>query len=150
MPQTYYIPNSHQMQIFMSPLVYELDKKHPLYKLRQVMDYQKIEDMTSDHYLIKKTGRPKYEGTLMSCLLMLQSLNNTSDLKTSKIFYENVYWQYFCGFENPERGYAISESSIRRFRQQAGEELLHKLLSYTVQVASSIGLLKKKSSRGTC
>lgn len=57
---------------------------------------------------------------------MLQVMCNTSDVLTAEEFEENMYWQYFCGYEYLDHGDSVSESSICRFRNLLGEAgLMH-------------------------
>lgn len=80
----------------------------------------------------------------MISLLMLQSMNNTSDSLTAEELKENMYWQYFCGYEYLEKNIEISESSIRRFRNLLGEEGLNEILKELIRVGVKTGAVKKK------
>ena len=71
-------------------------------------------------------------------------MNNTSDKLTSEELVENIYWQYFCGYEYMEKDIKVSESSIRRFRQQLGEDGLNEVLKELVRVGVNTGAVKKK------
>lgn len=60
---------------------------------------------------------------------------------------ENMYFQYFCGFETVDTSYKISESCIRRFRQKPGEEGMISLIEYAIQVTVAHDDKKKASRR---
>jgi len=45
---------------------------------------------------------------------------NGSDSFTESELLENMYWQYFCGFEYFEKDPGVSEATIRRFRSAIG------------------------------
>jgi hypothetical protein len=51
----------------------------------------------------------------MLALLMLQAMYNGSDSFTESELMENIYWQYFCGYEYIVKDPEMSEASIRRF-----------------------------------
>lgn len=147
MPTKNLLAESQQMRLFMDELTKELNPKKPIYKLRQLMDYAEIRQIAAKYYKDKNTGRPKHEGQIMVCLLILQALHNTTDEDTVENFEENLYWQYFCGLEHPEKGHQIAESCILRFRRILGEEGLQEILAYTQKLALKAGVIKKKSSQ---
>jgi transposase len=63
-------------------------------------------------------GRERKALRVMIALAMLQGMDNFSDRMTSETFEENLYWKYFCGYEYVNKDDAVSESAIRRFRQE--------------------------------
>lgn len=48
---------------------------------------------------IKQFGRNKKGHRVMLVLSMLQATYNGSDSYTAEELKENIYWQYFCGYE---------------------------------------------------
>ena len=77
-------------------------------------------------------------------LCMLQAMYNSSDRLTSETLEENVYWQYFCGYEYVGTDISISESSIRRFRKSLGTEGYEIILKELKEVGLQVGAYKKK------
>ena len=69
---------------------------------------------------------------------------NFSNCLTSETFEENVYWKYFCGYEYVDTKLSVSESVIRRFRQELGEEGHNLILKELIRVGLRIGAYKKK------
>ena len=133
-----------QQKIFAYKLKDELNPKNKLYKLRSLIDWQILEDWCLKNIDVKKLGRDRNCNRIMISLLMLQSMNNTSDSLTAEEVKENMYWQYFCGYEYLEKNIEISESSIRRFRNLLGEEGLNEILKELIKVGVKTGAVKKK------
>ena len=77
-------------------------------------------------------------------LSMLQAMYNFSDCLTSETLEENIYWQYFCGYEYGGNGSIVSESSIRRFRNDLGESGYELILKELASVGLRVGAYKKK------
>ena len=77
-------------------------------------------------------------------LSMLQAMYNFSDCLTSETLEENVYWQYFCGYEYGGNASIVSESSIRRFRNELGEAGYELILKELTSVGLRVGAYKKK------
>ncbi len=121
-----------------------LNKEHKICKLANLINWPELEQELTSVSKVCEKGRNKKDLRLMSGLVMLQAMGNYSDLGTSENFLENHYWQHFCGFEYLVNESAVSETSIRRFRQEIGEEGMNIIMKCLVKVASSTGLLKKK------
>jgi hypothetical protein len=66
-----------------------------------------------EHYLIlkiKQFGRNKKDHRVMLVLSMLQATYNGSDSFTEEELKENIYWQYFCGYEYLQQDVDVSEA----------------------------------------
>jgi IS5 family transposase len=98
----------------------------------------------SSYIKVSNLGRDRNCNRVMLGLLMLQMMYNFSDSLTSEEFTENMYWQYFCGYEYIDTKIAISESSIRRFRNLLGEEGINEVLKELLRLSVRVGVLKKK------
>ena len=133
-----------QQKIFACKLKDELNPKNKLYKLRSLIDWQILEGWCLKNIDVKKLGRDRHCNRIMISLLMLQSMNNTSDSLTAEELKENMYWQYFCGYEYLEKNIEISESTIRRFRNLLGEEGLNEILKELIRVGVKTGAVEKK------
>ncbi len=77
-------------------------------------------------------------------ITMLQAMYNFSDSLSEEELKENMYWQYFCGWEYIEKDIAISETSIRRFRSVLGEAGYNEILSELIRVGIKTNTIKKK------
>ena len=81
-------------------------------------------------------------------LSMLQAMYNFSDCLTSETLEENIYWQYFCGYEYGGNASIVSESSIRRFRNDLGESGYELILKELASVGLRVGAYKKRYGLG--
>lgn len=133
-----------QGNLFTQKLSIELNSNNKLYKLRSLIDWDHLEKWLHENVKINKLGRDRKCHRVMLGLLMLQAMYNFSDGLTSEELTENMYWQYFCGYEQIESNIKISESSIRRFRNLLGEDGLNEILKELIRVGRKTGLVKKK------
>ena len=69
---------------------------------------------------------------------------NFSDSLSSEEIEENLYWQYFCGYNYADHDIKISEASIRRFRNMLGDEGYNMILQELAKVGLKVGAYKKK------
>ena len=133
-----------QGRLFFDKLSKELNHKHKLYKLKELINWSDLEDQVTKLVNVERFGRERKSLRVMLGLSMLQAMFNFSDCLTSETFVENVYWQYFCGYEYVDTKLSISESAIRRFRQELGEEGHNLILKELVKVGLKVGAYKKK------
>ena len=75
---------------------------------------------------------------------MLQAMYNGSDSFTEEELKENIYWQYFCGYEYLQQDLDVSEATIRRFRNDLGEDGYNEILKELLRIGLKVGALKKK------
>jgi len=133
-----------QGRLFHQKLSIELNAKHKLYKLRELINWSELESGVSEIVNVKRYGRAKKSLRVMLGLSMLQAMYNFSDCLTSETLEENIYWQYFCGYEYGGNASIVSESSIRRFRNELGEAGHELILKELTSVGLRVGAYKKK------
>jgi IS5 family transposase len=133
-----------QGRIFQDKLSKELNPQNKLYKLKELINWSDLENEIIKLINVHQLGRDKKSIKVMLGLSMLQAMYNFSDCLTSETFEENVYWQYFCGYEYVESEASVSESAIRRFRQTLGEEGYNLILKELTKVGLKVGAYKKK------
>lgn len=133
-----------QGRIFMFPLSQELDKKHKLYQLKGLINWDELERLVTEQLKVNHLGRDKRSPRVMIGLMMLQAMYNSSDAACAEYFQENVYWQYFCGYEYVDTKPDMSETAVRRFRHELGEVGWELILAELSRVALESGLCKKK------
>lgn len=75
---------------------------------------------------------------------MLQAMYNFSDSLAEEELKENMYWQYFCGWEYIETDIAMSETSIRRFHNLLSESGYNEILAELIRVGIRTNTIKKK------
>lgn len=76
---------------------------------------------------------------------MLQNMFNLSDKGVVRMWLENPYWQFFCGFDFLQWKFPINPSSLTRFRQRLGEEGCKKIFKSTIKMALEEGFVSPKS-----
>ena len=95
--------------------------KHELVILADKIDWHTFERKFGSYYVDKK-GRSGAPIRLMVGLHYLKSAFNESDESAVYRFFENPYWQYFCGYEYFQTSFPIDPSSLTRFRKRIGSE----------------------------
>ena len=134
-----------QGHLFQVKLSEKLNPKNKLYILRDLINWSELEERALAHVDIKQFGRNRKDYRVMLALLMLQAMYNGSDSFTESEMMENIYWQYFCGYEYLTKEQEISEATIRRFRKLLGEDGYNEIMKELVRVGIKVGALKKKT-----
>ncbi|MEI7669922.1 MAG: IS5 family transposase [Pseudomonadota bacterium] len=133
-----------QARLFFDDLTRKLNPKNKLYKLRELINWSELEEDVSKLVNVSEFGRTRKSIRLMLGVSMLQAMYNFSDSLASEEIEENLYWQYFCGYNYAEHDITISESSIRRFRNILGDEGYNMILQELAKVGLKVGAYKKK------
>lgn len=136
--------SQRQGRLLQDKLSKELNSKHKLYKLKELIDWDDLENQVIQIVNVDQLGRERKSLRVMLGITMLQAMYNFSDCLTSETFTENAYWQYFCGYEYIDTKLSVSESAIRRFRQELGEEGYNFILKELTKVGLRVGAYKKK------
>ena len=136
--------SQNQGRFFDDKLSTKLNPKNKLYKLRDLINWSDLESRALSDVQIKQFGRNKKSHRVMLGLTMLQAMYNGSDSFTEEELKENIYWQYFCGFEYLQQDVDVSESTIRRFRVVLGEEGYQEIMKELLRIGLKVGALKKK------
>ena len=139
MPIENITPSQKQGRLFEDRLFKRLNPKNKLYILRDLINWSDLEEKALSHIEIKQFGRNRKDHRVMLALLMLQAMYNGSDNFTESELMENIYWQYFCGYEYLVKDPEISEATIRRFRNLIGENgysaIIKELLRVGIKVS---------------
>ena len=136
--------SQRQGRLLQENLSKELNPKHKLYKLKELIDWEDLSTQIVKLINIEQFGRERKSLRVMLGLSMLQAMYNFSDCLTSETFGENIYWQYFCGYEYIDTKLSVSESAIRRFRQELGEAGYNIILKELAKIGLRVGAYKKK------
>ena len=86
---------SGQMSFLFQTLKDQLNPKHPLYQLSNIIDWKSVESEFKEYYI--DFGRPAKPVRLMVSLLILKQLDNLRDESVVSKWVENPYYQYFSG-----------------------------------------------------
>jgi transposase, IS5 family len=84
--------------LFRSRLSNQLDLKHPLVRLAELIDWPRFETTFGARYH-ETAGRSGKPMRLMVGLTYLKHTYNLSDEEVCARWVENPYWQFFCGFD---------------------------------------------------
>jgi len=125
---------SGQKDLFRSPLEQMINRKHPLCKLAQEIDWGVFEEEFGPCYA-EGVGRPGIAIRVVVGLHYLKYTYNESDESVVERFLENPYWQYFCGYEYFQHEFPLDPSSLVRWRNRVGAEGMEKLLKETIESA---------------
>ena len=131
-------------KLFVSPLRELINLKHPLVKLADTIDWDRIHKVCGELFASGR-GRPAVSPRLISGLLYLQYAFGLSDEDVVFGWVENPYWQVFTGEEYLQIEPPIDPSSLTRWRKRLGEAGVEELLSVTLDTAVKSGHLKEKS-----
>ncbi len=120
-----------------------LNLNHELCQLSDAIDWKFIEDKLAIYY--SSTGRPSHSIRLMASLLILKSVRNLSDEKlVNKQWRENIYYQYFSGYQYHSLEKPCTSSQLVHFRKRIGEEGVEVILEASIRVHGSPKLDKKE------
>jgi IS5 family transposase len=154
---------------FRSRLDQMIDPRHPLAVLAQRLPWQKIETRLAPLFAhqarplrqieeasnllgavvsisggkVSNAGRPRLSMRLMVALSLLKNSFDLSDEALVERFAENVYWQYFAGYDYFDPRPPCDATQIGRFRTALGEAGLEELLRSTIHTALDVGAVKK-------
>ena len=135
--------NTHENpDLFRLRLDQFIDMRHELIILADKIDWPAFERKFGSYYVDKK-GRPGAPIRLMVGLHYLKSAFNESDESVVYRFFENPYWQYFCGYEYFQTSFPIDPSSLTRFRKRIGSEGVEHFLKELLCTAKRVGALKE-------
>jgi IS5 family transposase len=135
--------SSGQKDLFRSRLEQMINRKHPLCKLADEIDWRVFEEEFGVLY-VEKVGRPGLPIRLMVGLQYLKYTYNESDESVVERFLENPYWQYFCGYEYFQHEFPLDTSSLVRWRKRVGAEGMEKLLKETIESAKRKKLVREQ------
>ena len=125
---------SDQGDLFRSRLDQILNRRHPLFRLADSIDWTVFEKEFGPLY-VEKMGRPGLPIRLLVGLHYLKHAYNVSDETVVDQFVENGYWQYFCGFEYFQHQFPLNPTSLVKWRKRIGPKGMEKLLQVTIETA---------------
>jgi len=125
---------SNQGDLFRSRLDQILNRRHPLFRLADSIDWTIFEKEFGPLY-VEKMGRPGLPIRLLVGLHYLKHAYNVSDESVVDQFLENPYWQYFCGFEYFQHQFPLNPTSLVKWRKRIGPKGMEKLLQATIETA---------------
>ena len=92
---------------------------------------------------VSSAGRSRLPLRLMTALTLLKNSFDLSDEELVQRFAENVYYQYFAGYEYFDPTAPCDPTQIGRFRGALGEAGMEELLKATMETALDVGAVRK-------
>src|SRR5580765_2170312 len=126
--------NNDQDQFFQSRLSNQLNPKHPLFLLTDLMPWSYLESEFASLFH-PVDGAPAKPVRLVTGILMLQHMFGVSDENAISEWVENPYWQFFCGYDFLQWEVPIDPSSLPRWRKRLGVEGMEKIFSSIIEAA---------------
>ena len=123
-------PHQQQTELFKNLLANQLNPKHPLYLLAQVIPWKKLEEEFAPLY--GTVGLPSHPVRKMAALLMLKHLYHLSDERVVAMWQENPYYQYLAGEATFQWGQPCAASDLVHFRHRLGEKGIAKLFALSI------------------
>ena len=136
--------NHEQDLMFQQRLSDQLNPRHSLVILSQLIDWEDLEKEFSGLF-VEKGGAPAKPVRLVTGLFMLQHMSNFSDENVVQQWVESPYWQFFCGYDYFQWSFPINPSSLSRWRKRLGEKGMKKILACTLKTALNLGAVKATS-----
>lgn len=124
----------HSAQIgFFSSFEDQLNHKHPLFQLANIVNWNCFEEAFSKHYSLTQ-GAPSKPIRLMVSLLILKQLRNLSDESLVEQWSENSYYQYFSGEQTFVPRTPCVATELVEFRKRIGQEGVELILKESIRV----------------
>lgn len=120
----------------------QLNHNHPLFILANKVNWTRFDNKFGALY--SSNGRPGIPTRIMVALSYLKYTYGLSDDEVVGQFCENVYFQYFCGFNFIQHKSPCDSTSLVKWRNRVRDNGLEELLSETLAVALDMDILKIK------
>jgi IS5 family transposase len=137
-------PRVTERDFFRQPLREQINLKHPLMRLAELIDWARLSGAMSESF-VSRAGRPATSPRLIAGLLYLQHAFDLSDEEVVWQWVENPYWQVFTGETFLQTQPPIDPSSLTRWRKRLGEAGIEELLAATIEAAKRAGVIKASS-----
>ena len=145
-----------QLDLFQARFEQLPNHDHPLFMLANRIDWNRFDVALADCYC-PDIGAPAKSIRLLVGLHYLKHAFNESDESLLERWVENPYWQHFCGFTTIQHEMSLHPTSLTKWRQRVGAEMLSEAISLTLREkqvtkrellrSSSIRRFKKRTSR---
>jgi len=121
-----------QSQFLMTGLQEMLNPRNPMYRLANVIPWNKFEDEFGSFY--SEEGRPAKRIRLMVSLLMLKQMFDFGDETVVEHWVQNPYWQYFSGEEEFQWRLPVEPSDLVHFRKRIGKKGIEKIFQMSIDL----------------
>ncbi len=137
----------NQLPLFKDIMPYggKLDQNNRWIRLSSLIPWQELSDLHDSYFDPKRLSVVK-SARLVVGLMIGKSKLGLSDEEILNYFYENPYFQYFCGFDNfiSKESKVMDPSLLTRRRRKLGEKYFLKFESEILAVLKQRNLVKGK------
>jgi IS5 family transposase len=130
-----------QGELFKTELLRMIDMTHPLVRLGDEVDWERLEEAFGETYC-EDNGRPATNTRLLVALHYLKYTFNLSDEDVVAAWVENPYWQHFSGNQYFEHTAPMDPTVMSRFRKRIGEAGAEELLKETIEAGLKLKTIK--------
>jgi len=111
-----------------------INRDHPLVKLAGEFDWENLRREVEPCFC-DDNGRSGADTRLIIGLFYLKSAFNLSDENLIADWVENVYWQWFCGFQTMQHKSPIDPTTLSKWRSRLGADRLEILLKQMIELS---------------
>lgn len=142
--QLYKIKDRKTKSLFseLFPFGGELDKSNRWLKISELIPWDQLEQSYMSYF--SDRGRPALDSRLVIGLLLLKHMTGHGDRDLVKYFYENPYWQAFCGYDHFVKEGALDPSALSKVRQRLGKKYFQELEEKTFSVLIERKIIKAR------
>jgi hypothetical protein len=120
----------------------QLSSNNRWMKLCELVPWEELEEIYKKYF--SDVGRPGKDSQLINGLLIVKHLKVLSDEEVVKDFLENLYIQYFCGYDQFVKEGAIESSTLSRMRKRLGVEYFKKFEDEILEVLKDKKIIRDK------
>ena len=137
---------SETPELFRARLENLIDRRHPLVRLAELIDWRVFEESFGPLYK-EGVGRPGLPTRLMVGLHLLKHMDGLSDEAICARYLDSPYVQLFCGESYFRHALPLDRSSMTRWRKRIGAERMEALLVESLDAARRGGAVAQKHLR---
>jgi IS5 family transposase len=137
---------SETPELFRARLENLIDRRHPLVRLAELIDWRVFEESFGPLYK-EGVGRPGLPTRLMVGLHLLKHMDGLSDEAICARYLDSPYVQLFCGEIYFRHALPLDRSSMTRWRKRIGAERMEALLVESLDAARRGGAVAQKHLR---
>lgn len=104
----------------------KLNPNHPLVKIANIIPWEKLEDDYKSLFP-SHTGRSSFSFRTAFATMILSAYTQVSDRKLCQEISENIYYQYFLGFEQFSTKVPFCHTTVQNFRKRIDPEMVMKI-----------------------
>ena len=137
----------NQLSLFKDIMPYggKLDHNNRWIRLSSLIPWQKLSNLHDSYFNPKRLSVVK-PARLIIGLMIGKAKLGCSDEEILNYFYENPYFQYFCGFDNfvTKENKVMDSSLLTKRRRKLGEKYFLKFESEILEILKDHNLVKGK------